>query len=130
MPLQAQGTFQVTIRPIPGDAAGMKRMSIEKQIQGDLEATSTGEMMAAGDPKTGQAGYVAMEVVTGKLGDRTGSFALQHKALMDSGGQVLEVLVVPGSGTAELQGIRGQFTIAITDGQHRYDFTYTLPPAL
>ena len=42
-------------------------MSIEKVIHGGLEATSKGEMLSAGNPKAGAAGYVAMEMVTGKL---------------------------------------------------------------
>jgi hypothetical protein len=39
----------------------------------------------------------------------------------------MTVIVVPGSGTAELQGLSGTFTITITDGKHSYDFDYTLP---
>jgi hypothetical protein len=37
------------------------------------------------------------------------------------------VIVVPGSGTRELKGIQGTFTIHIENGQHSYDFEYTLP---
>ena len=70
---------------------------------------------------------VAIEVVTGTLAGRRGSFALQHMATMEKGGQKMEVLVIPGSGTGELAGITGTFAIRIEGGQHFYEMDYTLP---
>jgi hypothetical protein len=84
-------------------------------------------MISGGDPKQGTAGYVAMEVVTGTLQGKHGSFALQHSATMDQNGQKMTILVVPGSGTGELKGIAGTFIIHIDKGQHSYDMDYTLP---
>ncbi len=124
----AQGTFQVKVEPLtPPPADGLMRMSINKVIQGGLEATSKGEMISGGDFKSGSAGYVAMEVVTGKLDGKSGSFALQHDATMDQGSQNMQIIVVPGSGTGELKGLAGKFTIIIDKGQHAYTFDYTLP---
>jgi len=128
MPHHAHGTFVVKVQPLaPAPAEGMARYSIDKEIHGDLEATTKGEMLSAGDPRAGVAGYVAMEVVTGTLAGRHGSFALQHSGTMDASGQKLTVTVVPGSGTGELKGITGVFTIVIANGQHSYDFEYMLP---
>jgi Protein of unknown function (DUF3224) len=125
---QAHGTFSVNIRPLPSPPAeGINRYSIDKQIHGDLEATSKGEMLGGGDPKQGAAGYVAMEIVTGTLAGRHGSFALQHFATMDANGPNLQIIVVPGSSTGDLKGIAGTFTIRIENGQHFYDFDYSLP---
>lgn len=124
----AHGTFTVDMRPLtPAPAEGLSRYSIDKQIHGDLEATSKGEMMSGGDPKQGAAGYVAIEMVTGTLEGKHGSFALQHYATMDSSGPKMQVAIVPGSGTGELKGIAGTFTIRIEDGKHFYDLDYTLP---
>jgi hypothetical protein len=89
--------------------------------------TSKGEMFSGGDPKAGTAGYVAIEMVTGTLAGKHGSFALQHSATMDASGPKMTVIVVPGSGTGELKGIAGTFTIWIEGGQHLYDLDYTLP---
>ena len=126
----ASGTFEVDVKPLtPAPADGLLRMSIDKVLHGDLEATSKGEMITGGDPKTGAAGYVAMELVTGKLAGKTGSFALQHSATMDTSGPKMQITVVPGSSTGELQGITGIFTILRADGQHSYTFDYTLPQA-
>lgn len=127
MPI-AHGTFTVDVRPLtPAPAEGLGRFSINKQIHGDLEATSQGEMFSGGDPRRGAAGYVAIEFVTGTLNSRTGGFALQQFATMDASGSNMKVIVVPGSGTGELQGIAGTFTIRIENGQHSYDLDYTLP---
>jgi hypothetical protein len=124
----AHGTFTVNIQPLtPAPAEGLGRYSIDKQIHGDLEATTKGEMLSGGDPKQGAAGYVAIEVVTGTLAGKRGSFALQHSATMDQNGLKMSVTIVPGSGTGELKGIAGAFTIHIENGQHSYDLEYTLP---
>ena len=78
----------MNVQPLtPAPAEGLGRFSIDKQIHGDLEATSKGEMFSGGDPKQGTAGYVAIEVVTGTLQGKHGSFALQHSATMDRNGQ-------------------------------------------
>ncbi|MGA2349244.1 MAG: DUF3224 domain-containing protein [Terracidiphilus sp.] len=127
----ARGTFTVNVQPLtPAPAEGLSRFSIDKQIHGDLEATTKGEMFSGGDPKQGVAGYVAIEVVTGTLAGKHGSFALQHSATMDRNGPKMSVIVVPGSGTGELKGIAGTFTIHIENGQHSYDLEYSLPESL
>jgi hypothetical protein len=128
MTQHARGTFTVMIQPLtPAPAQGLSRFSIDKQIHGELEATTKGEMFSGGDPKSGTAGYVAIEVVTGTLNGKPGSFALQHTATMDGSGRKMSVIVTPGSGTGELKGIAGAFEIQIANGQHAYEFEYTLP---
>ena len=130
---KATGPFDVKIAPQKPDnpqaeAAGLGRMSLDKQYHGDLEAGSQGEMLSILDRATSSGGYVAMERVTGKLQGRSGSFALQHNATMDHGAPQLNIIVVPGSGTGELAGISGSMTIRIEPGGHHfYDFEYTLP---
>jgi hypothetical protein len=123
----ARGTFTVNVQPLtPPPAEGLARFSIDKQMHGDLEATTKGEMYSGGNPKLGMAGYVAIEMVTGTLGGKQGSFALQHMATMDQNGPKMSVNVTPGSGTGELKGIAGRFVIQIEGGKHSYDFEYTL----
>jgi hypothetical protein len=45
---------------------------------------------------------------------------------MNRGASGLSVTVVPDSGTGELVGLAGDFKIVIVDGDHDYEFTYTL----
>uniref|UniRef100_A0A7V5CS95 DUF3224 domain-containing protein n=1 Tax=Acidobacterium capsulatum TaxID=33075 RepID=A0A7V5CS95_9BACT len=124
----AHGTFTVEMKPAPASPAeGLTTFTMQKQYAGDLTGTSKGEMISAGDYKTGAAGYVAIEMVTGTLDGRQGSFALAQMATMDAGGPKMRVIVVPGSGTGALKGIGGTFTINIEHGQHFYLLDYTLP---
>ena len=129
--MHAEGTFDVKNdtpagrRRLGGTAIG--RYGLDKQFHGDLEAASKGEMLGAGNPATGTAGYVAIEQVTGTLHGRTGSFALQHFGTMVDNKFDLKVKVVPGSGTGDLTGIAGTMTIKIASGKHSYQFDYTLP---
>lgn len=46
---------------------------------------------------------------------------------MNTGEQQLSITVVPDSGTGELSGLSGSFTLRIDAGRHFYEFTYTLP---
>jgi Protein of unknown function (DUF3224) len=125
----ATGTFDVKVVPQTNDDSPIGRMLIDKQLHGDLEATSKGQMLAFTTEVKGSAGYVAMERVTGTLHGRPGSFVLQHHATMTRGIPELSITVVPDSGTGQLVGITGKFEIQITEGKHSYTFDYTLPEA-
>ena len=129
MTKHASGTFEVKMTPQADDQVGdssVGRMALEKQFRGSLEATSKGQMLAVMTEVKGSAGYVAMERVSGTLDGRSGSFALQHSGTMTRGEGQLTVTVVPDSGTGQLAGLSGQMSINIADGQHSYDFEYTL----
>ena len=132
MPL-AKGTFDVKVTPLPADdAAGgqaVGRYALSKQFHGDLEGTSKGEMIGAGDPKSGSAGYVAVEHIIGALHGRSGSFALQHSSTMHAGNFDMRIIVSPGSSQGALAGISGTMKIVIEGKQHFYEFDYTLPEA-
>jgi hypothetical protein len=132
MSLHATGPFEVKIDPQPADEKGggaaIGRMFLDKQFHGDLEATSKGTMLAAGTgAKNSSGGYVALEIVTGSLKGRTGTFVLQHSATMNRGVPQLSITVVPDSATGQLTGLAGKMNITIADGKHSYDFEYTLP---
>ncbi|MHC4611157.1 MAG: DUF3224 domain-containing protein [Planctomycetota bacterium] len=131
MTVHARGTFEVDLKPLDGDAANpaLARMSIAKQFRGDLEATSRGQMLTAGTSVKGSAGYVAIELVSGVLQGRRGTFLLQHNGIMSRGAGDLSITVLPDSGTEELAGLTGGMAITITDGNHSYDFEYNLPAA-
>jgi hypothetical protein len=102
-------------------------MSFDKQFHGSLEATSKGEMLAAGTGANGSSGgYVALELVSGTLHGRTGTFVLQHSGTMTRGAKELHITVVPDSGTGQLKGLAGTVVIIIADGKHSYDFEYTI----
>jgi Protein of unknown function (DUF3224) len=127
----AKGEFVVTLKPLPFEGAEpesmLGRMSIDKQITGDLNAKTVGQMLSAMTTTKGSAGYVAVEQVTGTLNGKRGSFILQHAGSMNRGVPSLTVMVVPDSGTEELTGLEGDFEIIIKEGKHFYEFAYRLP---
>ena len=130
MATRASGTFDVKLNPQPADAyadaATLGRLSIDKQFHGDLEATSTGQMLTGLTSVKGSAGYVAIERVSGTLAGRRGTFILQHSGTMTRGAPQLLVTVVPDSGTDELVGLSGTMAIIVAGGQHSYEFEYAL----
>jgi hypothetical protein len=130
MPSMAKGSFDLSIKAPPaGEGAGrlaVGRMLIDKQYHGDLIGVGQGEMLSAGNPAAGSAGYVAIEHVTGTLGALSGSFALQHAGVMHDGSSQLAISIVPGSGTGDLAGIEGTLKIDIVERKHFYELEYTL----
>ena len=127
----ARGEFVVSMKPLAFEGVDpefkLGRMSIDKQISGDLTASTVGQMLSAMTSTDGSAGYVAIERVAGVLNGRRGSFVLQHTGTMDRGAPSLAVTVVPDSGTEELVGLEGEFMFTVEDGKRYYEFTYRLP---
>ena len=111
MQQQTTGTFDVKMSPQSDDggAAAIARMVLDKQFHGALDAHSDGQMLAYSTETPGSAGYVAIEKV------------------MNRGQPQLSLQVIPDSGSGELSGLSGTMNIRIEDGQHYYDFGYSLP---
>jgi hypothetical protein len=131
---RASGSFEVKMEPQPapetvaveGSGTQLGRLLLHKVFRGELEGTGEGQMLTAVSDTPGSAGYVAIERFVGTLHGRPGSFVFQHSGSMDRGAQQLSITVVPGTGSSELAGIAGRFALRIVDGQHLYDFDYTL----
>src|ERR1700753_1149468 len=90
MPTVAAGEFSVKMTPQVWRENSVDhtlgRFLLDKQYHGDLEATSEGQMLSAGDGKPGSSAiYVAIERVTGSLHGRKGSFVLYHTGIMNRG---------------------------------------------
>ena len=129
--MKITGKFDVQLNPLDThhqgkDGINLGRMSIDKSFNGELNATSKGEMLSAMTSVEGSAGYVAIEQVTGILSGRRGSFVLQHFGTMDKGIDRLILEVVPDSGTHQLVGLTGSMVIIIEETQHYYEFEYQL----
>ncbi|TRZ96780.1 MAG: DUF3224 domain-containing protein [Rhodocyclaceae bacterium] len=75
----------------------------------------------------GSVAYVAIERVSGTIGRRSGTFALQHSGTMNRGTPALTVSVVPDSATDGFHGLAGSLAIEIVDGKHLYTLNYSLP---
>lgn len=126
---KASGTFSVKLELQPAtaqaDAAVIGRRSLEKSFQGDLEASSFGEMLSVMTAVDGSMAYVALEKVNGTLAGKHGSFILQHASQMVRGQPFQSIRVVPDSATDELIGLDGEMRIDVKDGEHFYVFEYS-----
>jgi len=127
----AKGSFTVELKPqskaVALDGVSLGRMSLTKELAGDIVGKSSGQMLTALTPTKGSAGYVAIERVSGTLHGKRGSFVLQHSGTMHEGQQTLSISIVPESGTDALIGIEGVFNIQVVEGNHNYELEYTLP---
>lgn len=133
MSTHVSGSFSITMTPATtpqrSGRTALGRMLLDKVYKGDLAATASGEMLSAVTDTKGAAGYVAIESITGVLQGRQGSFVVQHAGTMADGKQELSIVIVPHSGTGQLEGISGTMGIRIEAGQHFYDLDYRLPGA-
>ena len=130
--MHATGTFEVKVKPAEsseiGKEAGLGRMTIDKVWSGAIQGTSKGEMTSSA--VDGAMAYVALEKMTVRVDGHDGTFYFVHRATMmakDPSTAVLDVSVMPNSGTGDLKGIDGKLAIIIDKSGHSYDFEYTLP---
>jgi|tagenome__1003787_1003787.scaffolds.fasta_scaffold20308448_2 hypothetical protein len=92
-----------------GGGPKVTRASVTMAFEGDLEGDGAVEWLMSYDNGS-TARFVGMERVVGKVGDRSGTFVLQHIGAFDGETATAELLVVPGTGTGELEGLSGEGT--------------------
>jgi hypothetical protein len=92
--------------PRQTDGAKLWRATVKKSFKGEFEGTSSAEALFH-ESQDGTANYIVWEQVEGRIGDRRGSFIIQHGGVRYQGGQKAFGHIVPGSGTNELSGLRG-----------------------
>lgn len=104
---------EITVRSSraePFDESGgpkLMEVHIRETFSGDIEADSTVRaLQALGEDKS--ACMVSMQRVCGTLGGRRGTFVLQGSQTVAGGRISATWSVVPGSGTDELEGLRGE----------------------
>jgi hypothetical protein len=112
------------------DGVSLGRIHIARTFRGDLEGTSTAELLTA-MTVSGSAVYVAFDRVEGTLHGRRGSFVLHHRGIAGADGSfVNDGFVVADSATGELAGLRGTVTVVVAaDGSHHLMLDYELEPA-
>ena len=84
----------------------LTRATVVRSYLGDIEGDATTEYLMAHRPD-GSASFVGFERIVGTIGDRPGSFVLQHVGTFCEGVAKGTFSVVPGSGTRDLHGLSG-----------------------
>jgi hypothetical protein len=105
-----------------GERNELAQVTVTKVFTGDIEGQSVARLLMAGNPIG--AGYLASELFTGSVASKSGSFVVQHGGLIDSGDAHSFGSIVPGSGTGELTGVRGEAIYA--DNEEGHTLTLTL----
>lgn len=100
----------------------LTRASVTKAYQGDIKGEGELEylMMYRDD---GSASFIGLERVVGSVDGRSGSFVLQHSGTFKGGLATVTLLVVSGSGTGDLSGLRGKGEFAVG---HQQPYSLTL----
>src|SRR5215469_10716625 len=88
-------------------APALMELQLNEVFTGDIEGGSpVRALQVLRDDKS--ASLVSMQRFRGKLGGRQGSFVLQGSEIVESGKIKATWFVVPGSGTGDLSGLRGE----------------------
>ncbi|MDQ6771583.1 MAG: DUF3224 domain-containing protein [Candidatus Dormibacteraeota bacterium] len=99
---------------------------VSQTFTGDIEGEGTWQGLNAYRDEA-SAIFVGFERVDGRVGGRSGSFVLQVSGTYENGEARIRWSVVPGTGTGELRGIRGDGTYlaagSFEDG-YSYDLDY------
>src|SRR5262245_60579458 len=106
MPTHTTAEFKVTNwdeSPTLEDDGGPKvtHASVTMDFHGDLEGKGSVEWLMGYDEAGKTATFVGLERVVGKIGDRSGSFVLQHAGTFDGKIAKAKIDVVPGSATGD-----------------------------
>jgi hypothetical protein len=112
MTAHATGTFKIeswdekTYSEI-GDGRKLTQASVTQAFSGDIDGDGAVEWLMCYRPDE-TADFVGLQRVNGQVGDRSGTFVLQMAGTFDGKVAKADWSVVPGSGTADLDGLRGK----------------------
>jgi hypothetical protein len=90
---------------------------VTETFRGDIEGEGVVRFVQA-IRQDGSASFVGIERVSGSIAGRSGTFLLQDAGTVDGSTVRGEWSVVPGSGTGELTGLRGEGGFEADLGQH------------
>jgi hypothetical protein len=108
------------------DLPKLTRAVVTRTFIGDIVGEGQVEylMMYRGD---GSATFVGIERVIGNVAGKAGSFVLQRTGVFENGVAKESYVVIVGSGTGELLGLRGEGTSAVGHGtEHPLTLNYEL----
>ena len=91
----------------PAGGPALSRIHVEESFSGDISGDGVVEFLQAALPD-GSASFVGIERVTGSLAGREGTFLLQDAGTVADNIVNGDWFVVPGSGTGQLAGLRGE----------------------
>lgn len=101
----------------------LTRASVGVAYQGDLEGEGTVEYLMVYAPD-GQASFVGLERIVGRVAGKSGSFIIQHTGTDDGTAAKDSWFIVPGSATGDLRGLHGRGSYVAGRDMPRYPITF------
>jgi hypothetical protein len=99
--------YEPTTYDQPAEGPTLVRIHVEEDFSGDIEGSGVAEFLQTARSEN-EASFVGVERVTATIGGRTGTFVVQDQGTAKDGTVSGTWFVVPGSGTGELLGLRGE----------------------
>jgi hypothetical protein len=104
---QATSTFKIDAWDEQPYADKLTRAQVKATYSGDIDGSGETEwLMCYREDKT--ADFVGFQRITGRIGERSGSFVVESTGAFDGKVASGPLAIVQGSGTGELAGIVGQ----------------------
>lgn len=100
-------TYEPAAYGEPDGGLALARIHVEESFSGYITGAGVVEFLQAARAD-GSASFVGIERVTGTVARRSGTFLLQDQGIVEGSVVSGDWFVVPGSGTAELAGLRGE----------------------
>jgi Protein of unknown function (DUF3224) len=99
------------------EGPNLVEIHVTETFSGDIEGEGVVRFLQA-SRDDGSASFVGIERVTGSIGGRRGTFLLQDAGTLEGNLVKGDWFVIPGSGTGELTGLRGEGGFEAELGQH------------
>jgi hypothetical protein len=100
-------TYEPTTYDQPTEGPALVRIHVVEDFSGDIEGEGVADFLQTTRGED-EASFVGVERVSGSIGGKTGTFVLQDEGTLRSTTVSGTWFVVPGSGTRELRGLRGE----------------------
>lgn len=91
----------------PAEGPALARIHVEESFSGDIAGDGVVEFLQSARAD-GRASFAGIERITGSVAGRSGTFLLQDAGTVDNNIVSGTWFVIPGSGTGELAGLRGE----------------------
>lgn len=124
--MQTVSTFEIVSwdeQPYADGDPKLTQTEARKTFTGGIEGEATVRYLMVYRPD-GTTPITGLERVIGRIGERSGSFVLQHTGMDEGGVATVTCEVVPGSGTGELAGLRGTGTFSAKAMRVEFTFDY------
>lgn len=110
----------------------MTRAEVEYEMHGDIDCTANVQYLMYyqdiddNDKHKSRAAYVGLMKLDGKIGDKSGTFALEDEGEFEAGAANSSLKIIEGSGTGDFKNIKGTARYRADNNKFTFELEYTL----